>query len=92
PSANVLMTRLMARKTESESALRVRLASALKELEAVPSYQYVVVNDHLDRAVTVVSGIIDAEGARRERVTGLEERVQELVDELTREIRKRSEG
>ena len=92
PSASVLMTRLMARKTESESALRVRLASALKELEAVESYQYVVVNDDLDRAVAVVSGIIDAEAARRERVESLTERVQELMDELKRAIQQRSEG
>jgi guanylate kinase len=91
PSASVLMTRLLARKTESDSALRVRLASALKELEAVESYQYVVVNDDLDHAVAVVSGIIDAEAARRERVTSLAERVQELMDELKRAIQQRSE-
>jgi guanylate kinase len=86
------MTRLMARKTESAQALKVRLASALKELQAVESYQYVVVNDDLDRAVSVVSGIIDAESAHRERVIDLEEKVKELVDELTREIDKRSGG
>ena len=39
-----------------------------------------------------VSGIIDAESARRERVGALEERVQELVNELTRAIQQRSEG
>jgi guanylate kinase len=92
PSVEVLMTRLMARKTENDETVRVRLASALKELQAVSSYQYVVVNDDLDRAVSVVSGIIDAETARRERVPELDELVQELVDELTREIQKRSEG
>jgi guanylate kinase len=92
PSAGVLMTRLTARKTESAAALRVRLQSALQELEAVGSYQYVVVNDDLERAVRVVSGIIDAESARRERVGALEERVQELVNELTRAIQQRSEG
>lgn len=92
PSVEVLMTRLMARKSENDESVRVRLASALKELQAVPSYQYIVVNDDLDRAVTVVSGIIDAEMSRRERVMELDGLVQELVDELTREIQKRSEG
>lgn len=92
PSVNVLMTRLMARKSETNEALRVRLQSALSELQAIGSYDYVVVNDSLERAVAVVSSIIDAEEHRRDRVGGIDEQVQELVDELTREIDKRSEG
>jgi guanylate kinase len=92
PSVNVLMTRLMARKSETNDALRVRLRSALSELQAIGSYDYVVVNDSLTRAVAVVSSIIDAEVHRRERVDGIDEQVKELVDELTREIDKRSEG
>jgi guanylate kinase len=92
PSVNVLMTRLMARKTESREALRVRLTSALKELQAIEAYDYVVVNDNLDHAVAAVSSIIDAETFRRDRAGGIEEQVQELVDELTREIDKRSEA
>jgi len=92
PSAEVLLTRLMARKTEIGDALRVRLMAALEELRAVQAYQYVVVNDDLERAVDVVSSIIDAESARRERVPQLDGMVQHLVRELTREIDKRSEG
>jgi guanylate kinase len=92
PSAGVLLARLMARKTESSDALRVRLAAAVEELRAVQAYQYVVVNDDLDRAVEVVSSIIDAESARRERVPQLDGMVQHLIRELTREIDKRSEG
>ena len=92
PSVNVLMTRLKARKSETNDALRVRLQSALNELQAIGSYDYVVVNDNLERAVAVVSSIIDAEVHRRDRVDGIDEQVKELVDELTREIDKRSEG
>ena len=92
PSANVLMTRLMARKTESREAPRVRLGSALKELEAIDGYDYVVMNDSLDRAVSAVSSIIDAEALRRDRLDGIGEVVTELIDELKREIDKRSEG
>lgn len=92
PSVNVLMARLMARKTESNEALRTRLRSALMELQAIESYDYVVINDSLDHAVAAVSSIIDAETFRRDRVDGIEEQVKELVDELTREIDKRSEG
>ena len=92
PSVDVLMTRLMARKSETNEALRVRLRSALNELQAIGAYDYVVVNDSLDHAVAAVSSIIDAETHRRDRKDGIGEQVQELVDELTREIDKRSEG
>jgi len=92
PSVDVLMTRLMARKSETPEALRVRLRSALNELQAIGSYDYVVVNDSLESAVAAVSSIIDAEAHRRDRKDGIEVQVKELVDELTREIDKRSEG
>lgn len=90
PSAEVLLARLMARKTEDPSALLVRLQSALEELRAVDGYDYVVVNDDLEHAVGRVSSIIDAEGSRRQRVHELEETVAGLATELEREIQKRS--
>ena len=92
PSVEVLMTRLMARKSETHEALRIRLRSALNELQAIDEYHYVVVNDSLDHAVAAVSSIIDAETHRRDRKDGMGEQVKALVDELTREIDKRSEG
>jgi guanylate kinase len=92
PSVDVLMARLMARKSETHEALRIRLRSALNELEAIGAYDYVVVNDSLDHAVAAVSSIIDAETHRRDRKDGIGAQVKELVDELTREIDKRSEG
>ena len=92
PSVEVLMTRLMARKSETHEALRIRLRSALNELQAIDKYDYVVVNDSLDHAVAAVSSIIDAESHRRDRKDGMGGQVKALVDELTREIDKRSEG
>ena len=86
PSADVLLTRLKARKTESREALLTRLRSALQELEALNDYEYVVVNDDLAQAVGRVSAIVDAEVVRHERTDGLELRVRELVRELEREI------
>ena len=91
PSASVLMARLTARKTESRDALRVRLEAALKELQAANAYQYIVVNDDLERAVNIVAGVVDAEGARRQRLPEVEVMVRHLADELTREIEKRRE-
>jgi hypothetical protein len=41
-----------------------------------------VVNDDLERAVGQVSSIIDAEGARRERLRALDGRVRDIVAAL----------
>ena len=88
PSGDVLVGRLTARKTEDRASLRLRLQSAVDELRAVRSYQYVVINDDLEHAVQRVSAVIDAEGARRERAHDLDARIGSLVEHLEREIGK----
>ena len=50
PSMQELERRLRDRHTESESALRVRLANAEKERALKSEYDYVIVNDDLDSA------------------------------------------
>ena len=87
PSAEVLLSRLKARNTESRDTLLRRLRSAREELHEVDMYRYVVVNDDLGAAVARVSSIIDAEGVRHDRVERLDERVGRIIDELEREIR-----
>jgi guanylate kinase len=86
PSGEVLLTRLRSRKTESPAQLVSRLHSALQELRAVGEYEYVVVNDELEAAVRRVGAILDAEVVSRERVTGLAEQVQALIERLDNEI------
>jgi guanylate kinase len=86
PSAETLLTRLKARKTEDLNDLVVRLQAARRELEAVVEYQYVVVNGDLARAVRDVSSIIDAESSRRTRVEELDGEVGRLVAGLDQEI------
>jgi guanylate kinase len=86
PSAQVLLDRLQNRKTESPQQLAARLHSALRELQAVEEYEYVVVNDDLDHAVRQVSSIVDAEVVSRERVLGLRHQVEALVKRLEAEI------
>ena len=86
PSADVLLTRLVARKTEDRSDLVVRLKDARRELMAVGQYQYVVVNGDLARAVRDVSAIIDAESTRPSRLATLDEHVHGLIDGLENEI------
>jgi guanylate kinase len=86
PSAEVLLERLRARETESKSQLAVRLQSALQELQQVAEYEYVVVNDDLERAVSSVESIIDAETVSRERVKNLTRQVGLLIERLEQEI------
>ncbi len=86
PSMDVLVARLVDRQTENASSLLVRLKSAHAELQQVERYQYVVVNDDLERAVDRVSAIIDAEEVKRERVRALNTQVAGLIARLDDEI------
>ena len=86
PSADVLLERLRARKTESAAQLAKRLQSALQELQQVEEYEYVVVNDDLERAVASVGSIVDAEFVSRERVKNLRQQVGLLIARLEQEI------
>ncbi len=86
PSAKVLLDRLRSRQTESPAQLAARLQSALQELQQVDEYEYVVVNDDLERAVNSVDSIVDAEVVSRERVKNLRAQVGLLIERLEQEI------
>jgi guanylate kinase len=86
PSADVLLARLRARKTEDPASLARRMMNALEELRRAEEYQYVVVNDDLDRAVARVSAVIDAETSRRDRLPDLERQVKLLIARLEQEV------
>ena len=61
-----LVERLQARKTESSAELKLRIATARKELKRVEEFDYVVVNrdDQLDKSVDSIEAIIHAEHQR----------------------------
>jgi guanylate kinase len=86
PSAAVLLERLKGRNTESAAQLAARLQSALQELQHVGEYEYVIVNDDLERAVASVESILDAEFVSRERVKNLRQQVGLLIERLGQEI------
>ena len=64
PSYEVLRERLIARGTDSPQELEVRLRNAPQELSQYTAFDYVILNDHLDRAAAQLASIIDAERAR----------------------------
>jgi guanylate kinase len=67
PSFAVLEGRLRARCQDSEDAIARRLQTARREITAIEQYDYVVVNDEIDRAVGELIAIVRAERARRVR-------------------------
>ena len=60
PSIDVLKERLRGRGTEDDSALSIRLANALVEMEEQNFYDHKIVNDSLENAVEGVAKVLFA--------------------------------
>lgn len=63
PSVGIMMARLKGRGTENAAEVARRLRSALVELQAVPDFDYVVVNDDLDDCLGEIRRIAEGGGA-----------------------------
>jgi guanylate kinase len=77
PSFEILKERLVARGTDSDDELDLRLRNAPAELEHYSNFQYVIINDDVDQAAEQLASIVCAERARLSRQ---EPRVKKLVD------------
>lgn len=86
PSASALWRRLTARGTEDLAEVRRRLHAAKTELGDAAGFDYIVVNDDLDRAVSRVNTIIEAESHRPRRTLDLSGEVRRLRSEVDRVI------
>jgi guanylate kinase len=64
PSFEVLRQRLCARGTDSPEELEVRMRNAPDELRQYSLFDYVIINDEIERAVGQLASIIYAERAR----------------------------
>jgi guanylate kinase len=64
PSYEVLRQRLIARGTDSPAELEVRLRNAPEELKQYSTFDYVIINDEIERASAQLASIIYAERAR----------------------------
>jgi guanylate kinase len=71
PSFEVLERRLRGRSKDPEAAIVKRLDTARSEISAVAEYDYVVVNDEIDRCVAELEAIVTAERARLPRRQGI---------------------
>jgi guanylate kinase len=77
PSFAVLEDRLRRRSKDSDEQIRRRLAVARSEVDAVADYDYVVVNDQVDRAVERLKAVVEAERARLGRMKPTARRIIE---------------
>jgi guanylate kinase len=67
PSLDALAERLESRGTDTAHDRRLRLESALHEMEQYVNFDYVVINDDLNRAINELGAIITAERCRTGR-------------------------
>jgi guanylate kinase len=81
PSMQELKSRLKRRAEDSAATIETRLKNARIEIEHWREYDYVVINDDLDRAFAAVRAIANAERLRRDRRPGLFDFVSGLLAE-----------
>ena len=79
PSYEVLKERLIARGTDTTEELAVRLRNAPEELRQYSAFDYVIINDEVDRAAAQLASIIYAERARCVRQENL---VREVIEKF----------
>jgi guanylate kinase len=75
PSWQELENRLKSRRTEDYERVKERIIQAKKEIEYAPYYDYLIINNDINRALDDLTAIIRAERCRMNRVP-----VRELRD------------
>ena len=81
PNVKELENRLIGRGTEETETIKKRLKRAAEETAFIENYEYIVINDDLEDAVSDIHHIIQAASHKRERVG-------EFVDILTDDLKK----
>ena len=82
PSAEELGRRLVFRGSEAAAERQRRLENARRELTAAGEFDYVVVNDDLETAVSALESILAGERCRTARIEDLAETLVRLEREL----------
>ena len=82
PSIPELEKRLHSRGRDQRSVIRERMSEASEEMSHWAEYDYIVINDKLERAYAEVRAILFAERLKRERQPGLSSFVRKLQADL----------
>jgi guanylate kinase len=88
PNFRELRARLERRAEDDSATIQRRLKNACAEIEKWPAYDYVVINEDLDRSFPMVHAILAAERLRRERIIGLDRFVEGLLKQADEEVGK----
>lgn len=81
PSMKELQSRLHRRAEDSVEVIETRLHNARVEIQKWSKYDYIVINEDLNRSYGSVKAIVTAERLRRDRRPGLFDFVDQLLDE-----------
>ncbi len=68
PSFKELEQRLRSRGTEDEDSLKIRIENAKREIMAVTEYDYIVINDVLQKALDDLEAVIKANRHKKDRM------------------------
>lgn len=83
PSMKELKERLVNRGTETKEKIISRFKTAYKEINEVPKYNYVVVNDTIENAVKKIEAILLSSKCNVDRIEDLEiNNQEELIHDL----------
>ena len=82
PTAEDLRQRLIERAEDSSAVIAKRMAEASSEISHWAEYDYVLINDDLERCDQAISSILHAERLRQTRRIGLSDFVRGLQDNL----------
>jgi guanylate kinase len=83
PSMKELKSRLVSRKTETKEQVIERFKTAYKEINEVSKYNYVIVNDNLEEALSKMDAIITCEKCRVDRIEELDVgNKEEIIHEI----------
>ncbi len=80
PSMEELKNRLIRRAEDAPDVIERRLHNARVEISHWDEYDYVIVNDDLEKAFAAVSAILEAERHKRERVIGARSFVEGMLN------------
>ncbi|MBB5703395.1 guanylate kinase [Ochrobactrum daejeonense] len=81
PTMHELQNRLNRRAEDTADVIETRLQNARFEIQKWVKYDYIVINEDLERSYSGIKGIIVAERLRRDRRPGLFDFVEGLLEE-----------
>lgn len=85
PSIAEMKSRLHRRAEDAEDVIQRRLKTAVGEMKHWDEYDYVIINDDLQRAYDGARSILRAERLRRERSPAIGPFIEGMVEDLKRE-------